>query len=138
MLTWAWALHALCKWWWWWWWWWIAFAVCLYDRKYQAIKLFPARTTARGSYHCKSPTRCKQDLNLCRISLQSLMKLCSRVNHYTTALLVLFEHCSKLFDSSLLFSILLNKGNKKIISEMIRFVLTHKEQCWNKFRCSGR
>ena len=38
----------------------------------------------RNSCH-KPPTRCEQDLNLHRIWVQALLKLCSRDNHYTTA-----------------------------------------------------
>ena len=56
-------------WWWWWWRWWIAFVVCLTDER--RWTLFPAKTIVRGPHHRESPTRRKQDLNLCRTWVQA-------------------------------------------------------------------
>ena len=52
----------------WWWWWWIVFVVWLTDER--CLALFPAGTIVRDPHHRESPTRCKQDLKLCRTWVQ--------------------------------------------------------------------
>ena len=54
-----------------WWWWWIVFVVWLTGER--CLALFPAGTIVRDPHHLESPTRCKQDLNLCRTWVQALL-----------------------------------------------------------------
>ena len=61
------------------WTWRIVLVVWLTDER--RLALFPAGTTVRDPHHRESLTRRKQDLNLCRTWVQSLMKLHSSNNH---------------------------------------------------------